>query len=178
LPPGNHEYTKAKYFERSHLSFSGFALLQNGADATAQKQMSDVFGWQTLTPAQIYEESAALRQALTYCSTAKAENRSVRRPQGTGEHLIMSGSLRVKNQLSFGPNLLDINKKFFGFVSATLADSDKAAARAITIGPHARPALRGTALSTRSMAMISFCWVQLGLRAHGCNLSRLDHPPW
>jgi serine protease inhibitor len=56
--------------------FLDFALLQNGADATAQKQMSDVFGWQTLTPAQIYEESAALRQALTYSSTPKPRTAS------------------------------------------------------------------------------------------------------
>jgi serine protease inhibitor len=64
--------------------FLDFALLQNGADATAQKQVSDVFGWQTLTPAQINEESAALRHVLTYSLTPKAEKRSVQRAQVTG----------------------------------------------------------------------------------------------
>jgi serine protease inhibitor len=112
--------------------FLDFALLQNGADAAAQKQVSDVFGWQALTPAQINEESAALRQVLTYSSTPKAENRSVQRAQVTGEHLIMSGSLWVKKPTVFRPQFLDINKKFFGFASATLADSDQAAARAIS----------------------------------------------
>ncbi len=112
--------------------FLDFALLQNGADATTQKQMSDVLGWQTLAPGQINEESVALRQALTYPSTPKAENRRVQRAQVTGEHLIMSGSLWVKKPTVFRPQFLDINKKFFGFTSATLADNDKVAARAIS----------------------------------------------
>lgn len=109
-----------------------FALLQNGADATARKQISDVFGWQTLAPAQINEESAALRQALTYPSTPRAEHRSLQRAQVTGEHLIMSGSLWVKKPTVFRPQFLDINKKFFGFTPATLANNDEVAARAIS----------------------------------------------
>ena len=46
--------------------FLDFALLQNGADPTARKQMSNVFEWQALSPAQINVQSAALRKALAY----------------------------------------------------------------------------------------------------------------
>jgi hypothetical protein len=95
----------------------------------------------------------------------------VQRAQLTGEHLIMSGSLWVKNQLSFGPNFSTSIRSFLVSHPRLWRTATRPQLEQLAIGPHARPALRWTALSTWSMAMISFCWIQLGLRAHGCNLS-------
>jgi Serpin (serine protease inhibitor) len=112
--------------------FLDFALLQTAPTRRRKSKCLTCSVGRSLTPAQINEESAGLRQVLTYSSTPTAEKRSVQRAQVTGEHLIMSGSLWVKKPTVFRPQFLDINKKIFGFASATLADSDQAAVRAIS----------------------------------------------
>lgn len=109
--------------------FLDFAFLQNGADATARQQLADVFEWKTLSPAQINEQSAALRQALTYSWPSAQQSPQAKQHKETGEQLIMSGSLWINPPLVFRPQFLDVNKKFFGFKTQTT--SDKMAAYAI-----------------------------------------------
>jgi serpin B len=111
--------------------FLDFALLQNGADATAQKQISDLFGWQALTPVQINQQSALLREELTYSGSPKVNSHRARQTPVTGEHLVIAGAMWVRAPAVFRPRFLDINKRFFGFTSATMATNDKVAAGAI-----------------------------------------------
>ena len=106
--------------------FLDFALLQNRADSTARQQMSDVFEWPTLSPAQINEQSAALRKALTYSRPPTPKDR---RGKGTpaGERLIMAGTLWIKSPNKFRSEFLDINKRFFGFTLSSTPDSSSLA---------------------------------------------------
>ena len=108
--------------------FLDFALLQNGADTTASKQMSDVFGWQALSPAQINKQSAALRQALVYSWPPTPKNRA---GQQTGEQLIMAGSLWIKSPGAFRHEFIEINKMSFKFTLAAMPANNSLAARKI-----------------------------------------------
>ncbi len=101
--------------------FLDFALLQNGADSTARQQMSGVFEWPTLSPAQINEQSAALRKALTYSRPPTPKDRRGKKT-AAGERLIMAGSLWIKSPNKFQPEFIDINKRFFGFTLSSTPD--------------------------------------------------------
>jgi serine protease inhibitor len=117
-----------------------FALLQNGADPTARKQILSVLEFGDLSAPEINNQSLALRQALTYDPPSKPVRTS--HPKGLPppppmccapplEKLTLAGSLWTVLAVSYRSEFLEINKKFYGFHVTPVPGKESSAINAV-----------------------------------------------
>lgn len=117
-----------------------FALLQNGAEKEARKEILSTFEFGELSPEVINERSLSLRKALIYDPPPKVPPR---RPAKQGiqppliccapppEHLSLAGSLWTQPAVAFKSKFLEINKKFYSFQLGSVPNKGPAATRAV-----------------------------------------------
>ncbi len=118
-----------------------FALLQNGAEKEARKEILSTFEFGELSPEAINERSLSLRKALVYDPPRTAPHHlpakgGIQPPPiccaPPPEHLTLAGSLWAQPGVAFKPKILEISKKFYSIQLVSVPNKGPVATKAVS----------------------------------------------